>query len=461
MATRGPAVLYVDDEVGNLELFRLQFGRDFELRTATSAQDGLEILGRHDVGVVLTDERMPHMSGIELLARVLARWPDVTRIIVSAYSDPQRLLLAINRGHAHDYIVKPWARDDMKRLIEHGVARALRRRTLASRAELADVLVRDAAAPCEAASLIGATGGLQPVVATAMRAAQSDATVLVTGETGTGKELIAGLIHHASARAAAPLVRVNCAALAEGVIESELFGHEQGAFTGAVKRRLGRFELAHGGTIFLDEIGDVSPKLQAGLLRVLQEREIERVGGAAPIAVDVRVVAATHRDLRRRVHDGGFREDLYYRLNVLPIRIPPLRERPDDIVPLALHFLRKYDRGDGRARTIAPLLEHRLRRYAWPGNVRELENLIHRAVILAEGPELTVEDISFSIDLPGAAGGADSLRDQVRALEASSEAAQLTRALEAHGGNLSRAARALGVPRSTFISRARKHGLVP
>jgi DNA-binding NtrC family response regulator len=446
----------VDDEAENLELFRLQLEHDFDLRTAAGGEEALAILARTDVGVLLTDERMPGMSGIDLLARVIVRSPDTTRVIVSAYSDAQRLLLAINRGHAHEYVVKPWRRDEMVGCIERGLQIALRRRALATRAEIADALARDAGEQYDTSHVIGDRGGLRSVVAMATRAAQSEATVLVTGETGTGKELVARLIHQASPRAAGPFVRVSCAALAEGVLESELFGHEQGAFTGAHKLRRGRFELAHGGTIFLDEIGDISPKLQASLLRVLQERELDRVGGSTPIPVDVRVVAATHRDLARRAREGAFREDLYYRLNVVPIRMPPLRERREDIAPLVAHFLERFGHRAGRAVTASPAVLERLRAYSWPGNVRELENMVQRAVVLAEGPELTPEDFSFSIDAPEAAPEAATVREQVRLTEAE----ELRRLLLEHGGNFSRVARALDVPRTTIVSRAKKHGLI-
>jgi transcriptional regulator with GAF, ATPase, and Fis domain len=277
------------------------------------------------------------------------------------------------------------------------------------------------------------------------------ATVLIHGETGTGKELVARLVHEASPRADGPFVRVNCASLAEGVLQSELFGHEKGAFTGAVAQRKGRFELADGGTLFLDEIGDVPPTTQVSLLRVLQEREVERVGGQRPVRVNVRVVAATHRDLERMVADGDFRADLFYRLNVVPLRLPPLRERPQDVPALLAHFVRKH-----RPRGVPPAVEPEalaaLARYAWPGNVRELENLVQRALVLAAGPSLTLED--FSLDL-----GA-RFTESVRAEQQQGEAAEVRDALLAHGGNVARAARALGLPRTTLISRAKKHGLL-
>jgi transcriptional regulator with GAF, ATPase, and Fis domain len=285
--------------------------------------------------------------------------------------------------------------------------------------------------------------------------------VLITGETGTGKELIARLVHEASPRASRPFVRVNCSALAEGVLESELFGHEQGAFTGAHRLRRGRFELAHSGTIFLDEIGEVSGKVQATLLRVLQEKEIERVGGSAPIRVDVRVLAATHRDLRRLVREGRFREDLYYRLAIVPLHVPALRDRKVDVRPLVQHFLSKHGPRIGKiARLDAEVYEY-LEAYTWPGNVREVENMVQRALVLAEGPDLTVEDFTFNIEAPLVertsmrSSDAASLRDDLK----DEERRRIMDALDQCKGNQSNAARLLGMPRRTLVERLREYGV--
>jgi DNA-binding NtrC family response regulator len=446
---RALRVLYVDDEPDNLALFELQFGSDFAVETAGSGAEALERLARADFALLMTDERMPGMTGIDLLGRVVERWPDVVRMIVSAYGDAHRLLLAINRGHAHEYVLKPWAKDELTACLDRGLTVAARRRALVARAEISEVYERDVR---EAVEGVVSGSGLERTMSLARRAAQTDATVLVTGETGTGKEVIARVVHDCSPRAAGPFIRVNCGALAETLLESELFGHEAGAFTGAQRARRGRFELAHGGTVFLDEIGDISPKMQVSLLRVLQEKEIERVGGSTPLKVNARVVAATHRDLPRLVAAGSFREDLYYRLNVVPITVPPLRERPHDLEPLVRHFLAKH------ARRSPPLLDDdvlpRLREYGWPGNVRELENLVQRALALCGGEVLTVED--FCLTLPAPRANVD-VREQAREVEAE----QLRGLLIAHGGNLARAARALGVPRTTLLGRARRHGLVP
>jgi DNA-binding NtrC family response regulator len=444
-------VLYVDDEALNVELFRMSFGDEFEVRTAAGAREALQWLARNDVGVVLTDERMPEMSGVELLAQVAERWPEVARVIVSAYSDSPRLLRAINLGHAHEYLLKPWDRDELAGCIHRGLAQYERRRTLQQRASLHDALSHDTRAATDPETLVGDSPEMRALVASARRAAASDATVLIRGETGTGKELIARLVHETSVRATRPFVRVNCASLAEGVLQSELFGHEQGAFTGAQRQRKGRFELAHGGTIFLDEIGDVSAATQVSLLRVLQEREVERVGGQHPIAIDVRVIAATHRNLEALVADGGFRADLFYRLNVVPLRIPPLRERARDVPALLEHFVRKHEARVPR-RVLHSDAVAALSRYGWPGNVRELENLVQRALVLSNDDVLTLED--FCLDLGARAD------EGVRAEAQSAEAAELRSLLLAHGGNVARAARELGVPRTTLVSRAKKHQLL-
>jgi len=443
-------VLYVDDERENLSLFELQFAPRFAIRTAANGNEALAVLAREDIGVLLTDERMPGMTGIDLLSRVVERWPDTVRVIVSAYGDAQRLLLAINRGHAHEYMLKPWTKDELASCLTRSLAMAARRRMLAASAEIAAALERDVRV--EIGDRIVSGGGLDRTLSLARRAAASEATVLIMGETGTGKEVVARAIHDASARANGPFVRVNCGALAEGVLESELFGHEAGSFTGARRTRRGRFELAQDGTVFLDEIGDISPKMQVSLLRVLQEREIERVGGTTPIRVNARVLAATHRDLRARVAAETFREDLFYRLNVIPLGVPPLRERLQDIEPLVRHFIDKHA-PHGRAPTLDPEVLPRLGAYSWPGNVRELENLVHRALVLGSGATLTMED--FSLTLPAPPPSYD-----VRAEASNSETAQLRNVLLSHGGNVARAARALGLPRTTLLGRARRHGLI-
>ena len=464
-------VLYVDDEPSNLELFRLQVGKAFHVCTAKSGNEALELLARQNIWVLLTDERMPGMSGVELLARTLDRWPDVVRIIVSAYSDAARLLAAINRGHAHEYLVKPWDRKELQTCIERAIVIAGRRRELSARADLCELHERDLAHSWREGLLVAQSASFRATLELARKAARSDAGVLITGETGTGKELVARLIHEESGRHRGPFVRVNCAALAEGVLESELFGHEQGAFTGANKTRRGRFELAQDGTLFLDEVGDVSAKMQGSLLRVLQEKELERVGGSTTIRVNARIIGATHRNLARLVREGRFREDLYYRLNVVPITVPPLRERHEDLAPLVHHFVMKHF--GSASVSIADGVVEQLGRYGWPGNARELENMVQRALVLSSGSELTLDDFRFNLafesepPLPETTAieehpsgeeveGGPSLREKAR--HAARE--DLRKLLMLHGGNIARAARTLGVARTTLVSRAKRHGLI-
>ncbi len=445
------AILYVDDEQDNLEAFRLSFGEHFEVVTATSGDDALKLLERRAFAVLLSDERMPGMSGIELLERASKSHPDTSRLIVSGYSDPDRLLRAISQGQVHDYVLKPWQRDDLERRMRHGIEQFERRTKLTRLAEAHGAEQQSHGAE-------DAFVGLEPLRALAKKAAQSDATVLIRGETGTGKEIVARWVHAQSARCDGPFVRVNCGALSEGLLESELFGHEQGAFTGAGRMRKGRFELADGGTIFLDEIGDISAKMQVSLLRALQEREIERVGGANALRVDVRVIAATHRPLERLVAEGGFREDLFFRLNVIPLELPPLRERPKEIVPLLAHFLGKHARG-GRVLRVSDEATNALERYRWPGNVRELENLVMRALALCDpnDAELGLDDFCLRFDLPSESEAAGrNVREEAEAVRAE----ELRALLLQHGGNVTRAAKELGVARTTLFSQARKLGLL-
>jgi DNA-binding NtrC family response regulator len=458
------AILFVDDEPANLQLFRLQLDDCYRVLTACDGAEALAVLEREEVGVVLSDERMPGMRGVDLLARVFERWPDIGRVLVSAYSDADRLLLAMNRGHAQEYVLKPWNVDELRGSIDRCMALVERRRLLLRDAGLGQSLAADERRDRASDTLVGATGGLRRTIELARRAAQSDAPVLLLGETGTGKESLAGFIHEVSRRSSQPFVRVSCGVLTEEALESELFGQENAttsAGPGASVPRKGRFELADGGTLFLDEIGDISSKFQVGLLRALQERSFERTGGGKTVTVDVRnvrMIAATHRDLSAAVKAGRFREDLFFRLNVVPIEIPPLRDRREDIEPLVAHFVRKHARGAAPP-AVEPAALEALRVYGWPGNVRELENLVQRALILSVGEELTLEDFCLRLEHPGPlpeAATPASAREEGRQREAD----RIREAIVANGGNLARAARMLGIPRTTLVSRAGKLGLL-
>src|SRR5947208_2920675 len=340
------------------------------------------------------------MTGVELLREVPQRQPEAVGIILTAFTDVDVLIEAINLGQVYRYITKPWDAKEVRGVLQYAIERfhlqRENRRLAAQLAEYTGYLNQQLHGEFDFGNIIGDSAPLRDVLEKVEQIAPTNSTVLLRGETGTGKELVAHAIHINSPREEKPFVRVNCAALAPGVLESELFGHEKGAFTGAVARRPGRFELADGGTLFLDEVGDLPAEVQVKLLRVLQEREFERVGGVETVKVDVRVISATHRDLEALIAEGKFREDLYYRLNVFPITLPPLRDRPSDVAPLVEHFIQKFAQSTGRAvrgADAAALAE--LAAYPWPGNVRELENVIERALILSKGPALAVADLDF------------------------------------------------------------------
>jgi two-component system NtrC family response regulator len=378
----GRSVLLVDDERDALDACLQALRR--ERYVVDAVDDPAAALARlraraYDAAVV--DLKMPGMSGIELLRAMRKIDPDIAVIVVTGYATIESAVEAMREGAA-DYLPKPFTPDELRL----GLRRALERQELLG--ENRDLRER-LATRREAPAMVGDSARLAEVRRLIERVAPTDATVLISGETGTGKELVAREIHARSARAAQPFIAVDCAAIPAELLESELFGHERGAFTGAVRRRRGSFALAHGGTLFLDEIGTMGLDLQAKLLRVLQEREIQPVGSERKVAVDVRVVAATNRNLREAVRSGGFREDLYYRLNVVPIALPPLRERREDIPLLVRHFLARHrDRLNRRIDDVSPEAMRVLQAYAWPGNVRELESAIERAMTLADGPVL-------------------------------------------------------------------------
>jgi DNA-binding NtrC family response regulator len=451
-----PAVLYVDDDSPNLDLFRRWFDESLNVLTAPSGPAAMELLEREEVGVLISDQRMQPMDGIELLAQAQTRWPLVSRMLLTAYSDRDLLLSAIQRGHVHDYVLKPWNPEDLGLRLRQAMESYLRRRDLARAKDERDLLRQDLERQQAFGTLVGLGGDLGSLLPAIERIAKTEATVMIRGESGTGKELLAREIHRRSARAQAPFVGTNCAALSEGLLESELFGHEKGAFTGAQATRQGRFEQADGGTLFLDEIGDITPAVQVRLLRVLQERELQRVGGNRTIKVDLRVIAATHRNLEQRVKDGQFREDLFYRLNVVPLQVPPLRARPRDIEPLANHFLTHFGAEQGKKLSLSSAAIEALRGYDWPGNVRELKNVIERAVVMADGEAvLEPEDLIFDI-LPPASGASPSKGGSVFEEIAQAEADRIKDALRQAGGSKARAARLLGIPRTTLNDRLRK-----
>jgi two-component system NtrC family response regulator len=452
-------LLVVDDDPGQRGMLA-DFFRDLgaEVREAESGIEALETARRVSPDVVLTDLRMPGMDGAELLREIKRVNPEIGVVLVTAYGTVQGAVECLKDG-ADDYLLKPLELDE----VEHVVRRSLEQRHLArENRELRRRLGEIESIP----GIVTGGGQMAEVLSTVERVARSAVSVLILGESGTGKELIARAIHSASARSAGPFVAVNAAALSPTLLESELFGHEKGAFTGANRARSGRFETADGGTLFLDEIGDLPAEVQVKLLRVLQERTFERVGSSRPIPVDVRVVAATHQDLLARVKEESFREDLYYRLAVVSIELPPLRRRRSDIPLLVDHFLAKHrELAGGEDRRFSREAMDVLLRYDFPGNVRELENVVQRCMVLARGEQITTADLPPMV--LGAASEAGSgegesidsgaLPDRVAALERRA----IEEALEIQGGNQSRAARQLGISERALrykLGKIRKKG---
>jgi two-component system, NtrC family, response regulator HydG len=511
-------ILLVDDESDNLDLLVRALRGLAPLCTATSGTAALDLLRQREIAVIVTDHLMPGLTGVELLERAARLAPQAARVLVTAYGDTQVLTDAINRGNVTHFVAKPVDTRELRDLVARLLAAPAARRALvlapselapriatALRAAGLGVSVADDArdplgetapdddvaiwqadlstetverirgalraeetarrqrGPLGLAALIGASPPMRAVFDTIEQVAGTDATVLIRGETGTGKELVARVLHSLSPRRDQPFVAVNCAALPESLVESELFGHERGAFTGAQGRKLGRFERADGGTLFIDEVADMPEAVQVKLLRVLQERAFERVGGTETLHVDIRLVTATHIDLDDAIRSGRFREDLFYRLDVVPITLPPLRERPSDVPLLVEHLLGEYQRRLGKSGIrLAGDVLRRLALHQWPGNVRELSNAIERMVALtpsggvAELPELRArprERLATVAPLPEVAG--TTLKEMVDDYERGI----LARALERSGGNRSAAARALGITRQGLSLKLQKYGM--
>jgi two-component system NtrC family response regulator len=443
-------ILVVDDEPAQRGLVAgFLVRRGFAVAEAAAADAALARFRQEPFDLVLTDQRMPGGSGLDVLAGVRAISPETAVIIMTAYGTIETAVGAI-KGGAADYLAKPLNLDELLHRIEQVRER---QRLLTENRELREAL----AERHRVEGIIGESGAMQEALSLVRRVAASDATVLIRGESGTGKELIAKAIHHASPRAAAPLVRVNCAALSETLLETELFGHEKGAFTGAVAARKGRFEVADGGTLFLDEIGDLPAHVQVKLLRVLQEREFERVGSSRPIRVDVRLLAATHRDLDAMVRDGRFRDDLYYRINVVTLTLPPLRERRADLPLLIDHFVRVFSEKNGkRIEGLTRAAREALLRYDYPGNVRELENLIERAVVLTRDEVIGSADLPLTLrDAPPEPASGTGLEAAVEGLERR----MIREALATAEGVQTRAAELLGISERVLRYKLRKYGL--
>ncbi|HWN01389.1 MAG TPA: sigma-54 dependent transcriptional regulator [Candidatus Dormibacteraeota bacterium] len=456
-------ILIVDDEPRVLDALEAILAAEFRVLRAGHGEEALERLAAEpDVAVIVTDHRMPGMTGVELLRRCQERTPDAVRIVLTAYTDVDSLMEAINTGRIYHFVPKPWDPNELLVVVRRAAERwrlARENARLRDELELAyNALRREAAAgrekPASFDKLVGAETGLRRAVELARKVLDGDTSVLLLGETGTGKELFAHLIHANGSRRTRPFVAQSCGALPDTLLESELFGHARGAFTGAVGERKGLFEEADGGTIFLDEVGETSPAMQLRLLRVLQEGEVRRVGGSGTRRVDVRLIAATNADLEADVAAGRFRRDLYYRLSVFPVRLPPLRERAEDIPTLAEHFLRQACR---RARRAVPAVGAEalslLRGYPWPGNVRELENEIERALALADdGRPLGPAHLSERI--AAGAGATPSVRTLNEAVEALKRR-MIEDALR-ECGSKTRAAEQLGLTRQSLQQMLRR-----
>ena len=438
-------ILVVDDDQDIREVLRDRLeSLGYRVLAASNGEEGLELLEKQSPQMVLLDIEMPGMQGLEVLKEIHRREIDVTVVMMTAYGTIERAVQAMKEG-AYDFIPKPFEPDHIALVVQKALERERLKRGVEILSGEAEERYR---------LIVGKSAAMKQAIDSATKAASSRSTVLLLGESGTGNEIFARAIHNWGDRKGKPFIAINCVGLSKELLESELFGHEKGAFTGAHQVKKGKMELAHGGTVFLDEAGDISPELQTKLLRFLQEREFERVGGIKPIQVDVRILAATNRDLDSAIKDGKFREDLYYRLNVIPITLPPLRERPEDIPELAHFFMKRFSAETKKHFTeISPDAREKLVRYRWPGNVRELANVIERAVVLGQGPKVALHDLPPRVvgaEPPTPVAGL-SYREHLDA----SKKQLILKALADSQGNQAAAAKTLGLHR-THLARLMK-----
>jgi len=464
-------VLIVDDEPNLRKILAAQLSRDgYEVMLAEDGEQGLTMLREHHIDLVVTDLKMPKVDGMTLLREALREQPDLPIVMITAHGTVDTAVEALKLG-AFDYLTKPFDKDEVRSV----VAKALKTRALAQEEATTEPAGKTKNEPGARFGIIGQSPGLTDLYAVLERVADSPTTVLITGESGTGKELVARALHEHSTRKDKPFIKVNCAAIPKELIESELFGYERGAFTGAVSSKPGRFELANGGTLFLDEVGEIPVEMQVKLLRALQESEFERVGGIKTIHVDVRLVAATNRDLKKLIAAGGFREDLFYRLNVVSIRLPALRERDTDIPLLVEHFLAKFnERLKKQVTGVEPEALDILSAYGWPGNIRELENVMERSVLFCDAQKLRVEDLPLELrgssgsSAPPSADGSGSdiplsaeggLKEHVKVAMSRLERDLVSRALKQTNGNVTHAARLLKISRKGLQLKMKELGL--
>lgn len=448
------SILIVDDEDAQRSVLKGYLEKKgYRIFSASSGNEGIKIVQNNIIDIILSDFKMPDKTGLEVLEEVKKINPEISFVILTAYGTIENAVKAMRLG-AFDYISKPVDLDELDLMIE----RIIENRNLKSENQILKNQLKE---KFKIDSFISQSPKMEEVLSVASRAADSRATVLITGESGTGKEVLAKSIHYVSSRKDKPFVAVNIPALPETLLESELFGHEKGAFTGAEKSKKGRFELAHEGTIFLDEIGDIPINLQVKLLRVLQEHQIEKLGSTDTVNIDVRIIAATHQNLEQKIKDGSFREDLFYRLNIVSLNIPPLRERKEDILPLIEHFIEKYSKENGRENlSLSKETVDTLIKYNFPGNVRELENIIERAVVLSRGNTITVNDLpnvvkGFKAEKEIPANEETTLIEQVEELEKK----LIFDALTKSNGNQSQAGRLLGLTERNLRYKMQKYGI--
>ena len=467
MTKKKYALLLVDDELANLQKLQRTFMGQYYVHIAQSGEEALEILHKAPIDAIITDQKMPNMTGIEFLERSQRSFPNIVRIVLTGFTDVDDLIAAINTGKVHKYITKPWEPDDLRLAVQDALEKmelVRENERLATELKLANerlrteniILRQEVEKQVFSKSIVHGSPEMENILHLLRRVTGTETTVLIQGETGTGKELIARFIHGESNRRDQIFIPVNCGAIPRDLVESEFFGHAKGAFTGASQEKKGYFEMANGGTIFLDEIGEAPPELQVKLLRVIQEGEIMPVGYHQPKKVDVRIVASTNRDLKAEVQANRFRQDLYFRINVFSVTIPPLRERKKDILPLAEFFLAQFslklNRKTGR---FSDETRDLLLAYSWPGNVRELQNEIERVVLLSEaekdiGPEILSDHIR---QRPRLSPVSDSdLKSAVRVLEED----MIRETLARLGQNKSRTARALGISRQSLLEKLRR-----
>ncbi len=437
-------ILIVDDEPSVCNSLGEWFLEDgFNVETAQNGEIALQKMHGNTFDIILLDIKMPGMDGITLQKKIREIDPNIIVIIMTAFASVETAVEALKLG-AFDYITKPFDPDDLSRLVRN----AIKQKDLSDE----NVQLKDQITELRGMDeIVGTSDKIREVMEMVHTVAETDSTVLIRGESGTGKELVARAIHSHSKRRYLPIVAVNCGAIPETLLESELFGHEKGAFTGAQYRRKGRLEMAHGGTLFLDEIGDISPKMQVDLLRVIESKRFTRLGGTTEVQVDFRLVFATNKNLEKLVEDGLFREDLYYRINVFTIVIPPLRERRADILPLARHFIGKYARAMGRPqKSISPEAEAILLRHPWPGNVRELENAIERAMVVGKKPAVAAEDLPLQVNNSNHAAGETQTLEEL-------EKQHIIKVLGEAAGNVTQAAGVLGIDRVTLYNKLKKY----